>query len=233
MKKTFTLISFVLFFVAAANAQLSYTLSPSTYSSSATVNTTNITYTFSNSVTVANNNTKAYGTGSITSPVTFSGIKYSAGTQYTITFPTSISVSSVSFYGYDNYTGKKSYFTEVNGTTTSAWNDSTQYFLTAKIPGTTPTAVMSTVTFTYDTPIKTNTFTYTPAGNQIVAAITVNYTTTTTGIENVTADLNKPTNVYAIDGRRIRTNVFRSLATEGLPSGLYIIDNKKVVVVKK
>jgi hypothetical protein len=226
MKKTFTLISLVLFFVVAANAQLSYTFSPATYSSS-TTNGSLITYSFSNSCTIANNNTKGYGTGSITSPVTFSGIKYSAGTQYTITFPTTVSVSSVTFYGYDNYSGKKSYFTEVNGTTTSAWNDSTQYFLTAKNGS---AAVMSTVTFTYDTPVKTNTFTYTPAGNQIVVAITVNYSSTSTGIENIAADLNKPTNVYSIDGRKIKTNVYRSLATEGLQPGIYIIDNKKVVV---
>ena len=223
MKTKFTLISFVLFFFSIASAQSSYTFSTTTYSSS-TTNTTLITYSFSNGCTISNNNTKAYGTGSS------SCIKYSSGTQYTINFPATVNVSSVTFYGYDNYTGKKSFFSEVNGATTTAWNDSTQYFFTAKNPA----VVMSTVTFTYDTPVTTSTFTYTPAGNQIVSTITVNYTTTT-GVQNIALDLdaNKPVNVYSIDGRRIKTNAIRSVATEGLQPGIYIIDNQKVVVYKK
>ena len=231
MKKIITLFSLLFVLVALSNAQSSYTFSPTTYSSSTTASAL-ITYSFSNSCTIFNNNTKGYGTGSITSPETFSGIKFSSGTQYTITFPSTISISSIVFKGYDNYSGKKSYFSEINGTTTSAWNDSTQYFLTAKtVVGTTAVAVMSTVTFTYDSPLATSTYTFTPAGNQIVAAITVNYTIGTE-VENITAklDMNKPTNVYTIDGRRIKTNVIRSLAIEGLQNGVYIIDNKKVVI---
>jgi hypothetical protein len=225
MKTNFTLILFFLFFVSVANAQSSYTFSTTTYSSS-TTNSTLITYSFSNGCTISNNNTKAYGTGSS------SCIKYSSGTQYTINFPASVNVSSVTFYGYDNYTGKKSFFSEVNGATATAWNDSTQYFFTAKNPA----VVMSTVTFIYTTPVTTSTYTYTPAGNQIVSTITVNYTTGgTTGVQNIALDLNanKPTNVYSIDGRRIKTNVFRSVAAEGLQPGIYIIDNQKVVVYKK
>jgi hypothetical protein len=232
MKKIITLFSLVFVMVALTNAQTTYTFSPTTYSSQTAV-TTLCTYSFSNSCTISNNNTKAYGTGSITSPATFSGIKFSAGTQYTITFPSAISIKSIVVNGYDNYNGKKSYFSEINGTTTSAWNDSTQYFLTAKtVSGTTTTAVMSSVTFTYDVPVTTSTFTFTPAGNQMVVSFTIN--PTSTGVENITAnlDMNKPTNVYAIDGRRIKTNVIRSLALEGLQNGVYIIDNKKVVINK-
>lgn len=222
MKKLFTLISFVLLFVAVANAQLSYTLTTTTYSSSTTTNTTFITYAFSNGCTISNNNTKGYGAGT-------NGIKYSTSVPYTITFPATINIDSVNFTGYDNYAGKKSYFLDVNGTTGAAWNDSTQYFLAAKI-GT--TAVISSVTFKYPTALTTSTFAFTPAGNQMVVAIKVYYSTST-GIENITADLNKPTNVYTIDGRRIKTNVFRSLATEQLQNGVYIIDHKKVVINKK
>jgi len=228
MKKLFTLISFVLLFIAVVNSQTSYTLTTTTYSSSTTSGSL-ITYLFSNSCTISNNNTKGYGTGT-------NGIKYSAGTQYTITFPSAINIDSVNFTGYDNYSGKKSYFSEVNTVTGAAWNDSTQYFLTAKtVVGTTSTAVISSVTFKYPTRLTTSTFSYTPAGNQIVVAIKVFYTSGgTTGVQNVTldADTNKPTNVYTIDGRRIKTNVFRSLATEGLKPGMYIIDNKKVVVTQ-
>jgi hypothetical protein len=221
MKKLFTLFSFVLAFGMVINAQSTYTLNTTTYTSS-TTNGSLITYQFSNSCSVSNNSTKGYGTGSS------SGIKYSAGVQYTITFPTTISILSVSFYGYDNYAGKRSYFSEMNGTLST---DTTVNYLAAKNGS---TAVMSTVTYDYSaSPVTTGTFTFTPAGNQIVATITVTYSSTTTGVQTVTIDPNKPTSVYTLDGKRIKTNVFRGLATDGLKSGLYIIDNKKVIVNKK
>lgn len=224
MRKTFTLLSMLFAFVVLSNAQSTYTFAPATYSSS-TTNATLITYTFSNGCTISNNNTKAYSTGTISSPTAFSGIKFSAGTQYTITFPSSVSISNVTFTGYDNYAGKRSYFSEFNGV---ANTDTTQNFFT---PKNVSAAVMSTVAFNPTDITSATTLTYTPAGNQIVSTFVITYTATTpTAIQSVSVDSNKPTNVYSIDGRRIKTNVIRSQATDNLKNGVYIIDNKKVVV---
>jgi hypothetical protein len=225
MRKVFTLLSFILVCAGTSFAQLTYTLSPSTATSASAAASP---WTFSNSCSVTNANSKTYFTGSITTPVTFSGIKFSAGTQYTITFPSTISLKSISFYGYDNYSGKRSYFSEMNGV---ASTDSTINFLTAKNGS---VAVMSTVTYDYSSaPLSVSSFTFTPAGNQIVVTATITYSAITTGLDATTAvDSNKSVDVYSIDGRRIRTNITRKLAVETLTPGVYIIDKKKVVVTR-
>jgi hypothetical protein len=225
MRKVFTLLSFILVCAGTSFAQLTYTLSPSTATSASAAASP---WTFSNSCSVTNANSKTYSTGSITTPVTFSGIKFSAGTQYTITFPSTISLKSISFYGYDNYSGKRSYFSEMNGV---ASTDSTINFLTAKNGS---VAVMSTVTYDYSSaPLSVSSFTFTPAGNQIVVTATITYSAITTGLDATTAaDSNKSVDVYSIDGRRIRTNITRKLAVETLTPGVYIIDKKKVVVTR-
>ena len=38
------------------------------------------------------------------------------------------------------------------------------------------------------------------------------------------------TNVYTLDGRLLRRQVKSTNATEGLPKGVYIVGNKKIVV---
>jgi hypothetical protein len=234
MRKIFTLLSLIFVCAVTSFAQLTYTLSPTTATSASAAASP---WTFSNSCSVTNANSKTYSTGSITTPVTFSGIKFSAGTQYTITFPSTISLKSISFYGYDNYSGKRSYFSEMNGV---ASTDTTINFLTAKTitdattsPVTT-VAVMSTVTYDYSSaPLSVSSFTFTPAGNQIVVTATITYSAITTGLDATTAaDSNKSVDVYSIDGRRIRTNITRKLAVETLTPGVYVIDKKKVVVTR-
>jgi len=226
MRKIFTLLSFILVCAGTSFAQLTYTLSPTTATSASAAASP---WTFSNSCSVTNANSKTYSTGSITTPVTFSGIKFSAGTQYTINFPSTISFKSISFYGYDNYAGKRSYFSEMNGV---ASTDSTVNFLAAKNGS---TAVMSTVTYDYSSaPLSVSSFTFTPAGNQIVVTATITYSTITTGLDLTTTDVdnNKLVDVYAIDGRRVCSNITRKLAIEKLTPGIYIIDKKKVVVTR-
>lgn len=51
----------------------------------------------------------------------------------------------------------------------------------------------------------------------------------TTGVNSIVAD-NENVDVYAINGCRMRSNVQMSDATSGLSKGIYIINNKKVVV---
>ena len=55
---------------------------------------------------------------------------------------------------------------------------------------------------------------------------------TTTGVKDINIDNadNGPVNVYNMNGQLIRQNVERNEATNGLPSGIYIIGGKKVIV---
>lgn len=55
---------------------------------------------------------------------------------------------------------------------------------------------------------------------------------TTTGVKDINIDNadNGPVNVYNMNGQLIRQNVERNEATTGLPSGIYIVDGKKVIV---
>lgn len=59
------------------------------------------------------------------------------------------------------------------------------------------------------------------------------YYTGTTGINQVRTnglDPNGLTNVYGIDGKVIKSNVVRSNAKSGLQKGIYVIDQKKILV---
>lgn len=55
---------------------------------------------------------------------------------------------------------------------------------------------------------------------------------TTTGVKDINADVadNGPVDVYNMNGQLIRQNVERNEATTGLPSGIYIVGGKKVIV---
>lgn len=54
--------------------------------------------------------------------------------------------------------------------------------------------------------------------------------TPTTGIHAITKEGPEYTHVYSIDGRLIRRNVKTANALNGLPKGIYIVNQKKVVV---
>lgn len=54
---------------------------------------------------------------------------------------------------------------------------------------------------------------------------------TVTGIDDIAnGDANGPVNVFNTQGQLIRSNVERAKATQGLPAGIYIVGNKKVIV---
>ena len=55
---------------------------------------------------------------------------------------------------------------------------------------------------------------------------------TTTGVKDINTDTvdNGPVDVYNMNGQLLRHNVERNEATTGLPSGIYIVGGKKVVV---
>jgi hypothetical protein len=191
-------------------------LSQSTYTG---VSGASSPWTFSDGYTITNANGKGYATGSEL------GIKFSNGTKFTVNIPTGISVDTVKFVGYDNYSGTDSYISELNGTTLS----STAYVFTQKTASGTYTVCSNTIPFLIPA---TGSFTFTLGGNQTVLYLVLS-TRTATGIKTqtvLTADPNAPVNVYTLDGRQVRYNVVRSRATEGLANGIYIIDRQKIVV---
>ncbi|MBP5689257.1 MAG: leucine-rich repeat protein [Muribaculaceae bacterium] len=55
---------------------------------------------------------------------------------------------------------------------------------------------------------------------------------TTTGVKDINIDTadNGPVDVYNVNGQLLRQNIERSEATTGLPSGIYIVGGKKVIV---
>ena len=51
-----------------------------------------------------------------------------------------------------------------------------------------------------------------------------------TGIDDVTVDGNEIVDVYSITGVKVRSNVARAAAADGLAPGIYIVGNKKLLV---
>ncbi|WP_243349103.1 hypothetical protein [Parabacteroides sp. FAFU027] len=193
------------------------TLSQSTYSGTSGASSP---WTFNDGYSITNSNSKTYATGSEM------GIKFSTGVKFTVNVPTGVVVDSVMFVGYDNYAGTDSYISELNGTSFT----STNYVFTQKTSSGTYTVCTNKIPLA--TPAS-GSFTFTVSGNQIVAYLILSTHSASMGTQSTTvlaADLNAPVNVYTIDGRLIRANVIRSKSTEGLQKGIYIVDNKKVVV---
>ena len=192
-------------------------LSQSTYIGSANAPSP---WSFDGGYSISNSNSKNYSTGSEM------GIKYSAATQYTIGMPNGIVVDSITFAGYDNYADGDSYLGELDGTTFP----STTYLFPRKSDSGTYTSVTHTVALTAP---KSNSFTFTIQGKQVVLRIILWTRTPATSTKHLNAKLLDPngkTNVYSINGRLIKMNVIRANATEGLRNGIYIIDNQKVII---
>lgn len=144
------------------------------------------TATFSNGITITNNNSKKYDVGSGTNY-----IKYSAKTQYTINIPAGIKISKIEFEGKDNYTDADAYMGEVNGTS----YETTQYTFPKD-------QSIKSYSIAFDSPVE-NTLTFTPMVKQVILKITL-YTSDTTGIDQVessTSDIVK-TEYYSLNGMK-------------------------------
>ncbi len=133
---------------------ISITIANSTH----TTNATDTEWGFEQQTTVSNTNGKSYSTGKE------DGIKYSAGVQYTITLPDSVSISSMTISGYDNYTGTDSYIMEINGEEYA----SDTYVYPQK--NSDETYVWTSHIINFDTPVR-GAITFTPAGKQVVWVI--------------------------------------------------------------
>lgn len=175
---------------------------------------------FQSSYSITNTAGKTYATGSE------KAIKFSSGTQFSVNLPDNIVVDSVQFVGYNNYAGTDSYLNELNGTSFSP----TDYVFTQK------TSSGANVICNHKIELinpATSFFTFTFTGMQVVLSLILSTRNINTGILNpiiIPYDPQAIVNVYTITGQLIRTKVSRRLATDGLPNGIYIINNQKVIV---
>ena len=129
------------------------------YELSKTTNTgtnTSAVYNFNDGFSISNVKEKGYATGNE------NGVKYSAGVQYTINLPEGVSISQITFTGYDNYSEADSYL-EVAGT---SYND----YIFPKKNGN--NYILATHTINFSTPL-TGTITFMPQGKQVVLVITL------------------------------------------------------------
>ena len=134
---------------------VSYTLSQTTYESG-----TSSTMVFADGVTISNKNGKSFAAGKE------NGIKYSAGVQYTVNLPADVYIKKVVFTGYDNYPEADAYLSEVNGVEYGP----SDYVFPQEDAAKNYTVVTNTVEFA--TPVS-GSFTFTPAGKQVVLSITL------------------------------------------------------------
>ena len=177
-----------------------YSISPATHQGAETT-----TWTFDKGFTVTNTNSKTYNTGSSCG---LSGIKFSAGTQFTINIPTGIAVSAVEFIGAANYNAQQgtAYLSEVNGTSLSE----TDYAFPAKDSG----SSAKSYKFDFSSNPVTGKLTFTPAGVQIVCNIIVYAKNGTTGISSpITYHPTPTTQIYNLAGQRVGPN-YRGLVIQ-------------------
>lgn len=197
-------------------ATLSYTLATTTYNNSPA----STTWAFLNGITVTNSNAKGYSSGSE------SGIKYSKDTEFTINLLEGMAVDSVKFEGYDNYDTADSYLSKLNGVSFAT----TDYVYTKK--NASGNYVVCSHTFSFSNPV-TGSLAFTFGGNQVVMKITLYYHNQTTDNKTIAMsplDPNGLTNVYALDGKLVKSNVVRRYSKNNLPKGFYVIDKQKIVI---
>ena len=139
------------------------------------------------------------------------GIKYSADTQYSISLPAGMTITSMEVKGYDNYADKDSYISEINGIKYGA----DKYLFPKKIDSN------NYIVKTYAIPMAAaGTITFTPSGKQVVFSITLKGTIAT-AISNLTAETATKDIYYNVAGNRVSAN------TKGI-----ILSNGKKKVVK-
>jgi hypothetical protein len=177
-------------------------------------------WTFQSSYSITNTGSKTYSTGSE------KGIKFSNGTQFKVELPAGIVVDSIQIVGYDNYAGTDAYLSELNGVTFAA----TDYVFIQKTSS--GAYVVCNHKIGLASPA-TGSFTFTFAGNQVAAYLVLTTRKLDTGIRKPVIfpyDPHAIVNVYALNGQLVRAKVIRSVATEGLQDGIYVVNNQKVVV---
>ena len=189
---------------------VTYTLDASNYS-----NSDGTTWNFKNGCSISNTASKSYTTAKVNT------IKYSKGTQFTITLPEGVSITSAIFAGYANEDGNTCYLGELNGT---EYGSDTYVFPSR----TTSTTTDTSFEIELSTPA-TSTITFTPKNAQAAWIITLKGTKGgTSGINNIVVNKSdsQDNNIYDLSGRLVRKNAADADLTN-LSKGIYIYKNKK------
>lgn len=189
---------------------VTYTLDASNYS-----NSDGTTWNFKNGCSISNTASKSYTTAKVNT------IKYSKGTQFTITLPEGVSITSAIFAGYANEDGNTCYLGELNGT---EYGSDTYVFPSR----TTSTSTDTSFEIELSTPA-TSTITFIPKNAQAAWIITLKGTKGgTSGINNIVANKSdsQDNNIYDLSGRLVRKNAADADLTN-LSKGIYIYKNKK------
>lgn len=214
MKKIFTLIALFISATALLSAE-------SLIVSAANATTADAaTWSFNNGCSITNASSKGYSTGTVNGT---GYIKFSRNVVFTMVLPAGFTVNSIDLEGYDNYTDIESYLYEVNGDTLST--------TACAFPVKNPDAVITNRSVTLTHPA-TGSFTFQFKGQQTVVNFVLN--SGTTGISTPSANnalkMDEIVDVYAIDGRLVKSQIRCGLALNELDNGIYIINNKKMVI---
>ncbi len=195
--------------------EVTYTLDAKSYTDSSTDKNT---WNFSNGCSISNSNGKSYASAKSNT------IKYSKGTEFTISLPEGVTINSANFAGYTNEDNNTCYLGELDGTIYGA----DQYVFPSRQ---TDTSTKTNFTINLDTPA-TGTMTFKPQNAQAAWVITLKGTkSSTSGIANITTDNSKTladNNIYDLSGRLVVKNATAD-DLKSLNKGIYIHHSKKYV----
>ncbi len=145
-------------------------------------------------LSMTDNASKKYQTGKE------NGIKFSSNVQYTITLPKGITVTAITFKGYDNYSDADSYLSEVCG---KKYGEG-EYVFPRKDNSGAYQVVTHTIPVT-----ASGTVTFTPAGKQVVFAITLTGTVASS-VSGISVEEGASPAVYNMAGQRV-TECYRGI----------------------
>ncbi|MBQ2524733.1 MAG: hypothetical protein II541_11050, partial [Prevotella sp.] len=152
------------------------TFTLSTQTNNSTANANDI-WRFNNGFEIRNNNGKGYSTG------LDNCIKYSAGVPFTIIIPEGLSVTEVTFYGYNNFNTKDAYLSQLGDNNYG----STDYVFPKKNTGN----IYKTYTIPLSNPV-INSLTFKFADSQTVVTITLKCVSTS----NISITLKETATVF-------------------------------------
>ena len=190
--------------------EVTYTIDAKSYKDSSTDKNT---WNFSNGCSISNANDKTYATAKNNT------IKYSKGTEFTISLPENVTITSATFAGYANEDGKTCYIAELDGASYA----SDQYVFPSR---TNDTSTNTSFTVNLTTPA-TGAMTFTPQSAQAAWVITLKGVNTSTDIKNITTTAKVANNnLYDLSGRLLKANAtVKDLSN--LSKGVYLYNNQK------
>lgn len=188
-----------------------YQLSQGSYLDS-DIDGSNVTYLFSDGISVSNNQGKQYAKGLGYTDA----IKYSANVEYTIHLPEDFTVTQIRFTGYDNYSDADAYIRRCNGVEYSP----SDYLFPAKDESGNPSVVMHTLDCS-DHPA-TGEIRFSIGGKQCGLVITLCTPDPQSGLTEIECTpTSNASGFYDLQGRRTDPNFH---------PGIYMKNNGKFIV---